>query len=437
MKRIALSAMALGLMGSINVQAAEDLSSMFSEGKTSGQIRMFHINRDDNTKAGKQIGTALGGHLKFETADYKGLSLGTAFYTTNGMLSSLEDDAMGINKTLVSNSGDAYSILGEAYLQYKTGNTVFKAGRQKLATPMAGADDARMLPNLFEAYLVINSDVKNTTLIAGHVTQFAAGSFSNAYNGGAVGATGGYTAVAGNTAKYQGQFTNMGNWAVGEETNGVSVVAAAYKNGAFKAQLWDYIAHDIANIVYADASLSWKCMLSDTVKPFAAAQIIKENAIGEKYGVGDLDSTFFGVKLGAKVENLTAYVAYSVQSEADSAAENVESSTVTPWGGIPAYTQGMVTRHMFIAGTKATKIAASYNFKDMGANVSATGYYATFDLDANSGLGAIETKEPGFDIKYAPASVKNLGLRLRGNFPTDFTNGRDWSEYRFIANYNF
>lgn len=58
-------------------------------------------------------------------------------------------------------------------------------------------------------------------------------------------------------------------------------------------------------------------------------------------------------------------------------------------------------------------------------------------MDQNSGLGDIKTKEPGFDIKYYPAMVKNLQLRLRGNFPTDYTDGRDWPEYRFIANYTF
>ena len=85
----------------------------------------------------------------------------------------------------------------------------------------------------------------------------------------------------------------------------------------------------------------------------------------------------------------------------------------------------------------ATKVAASYDFKALGVNLSATGYYATFDLDDNSGYGTARTaSEPGFDIKYYPASVKNLLLRLRGNFPTEFGNDRDWSEYRFIANYS-
>jgi hypothetical protein len=409
---------------------------MFSEGKTSGEIRAFYINRDDNTKADNQIGTAIGGHLKFETADYKGLSFGTAFYTTNRVLSILEKDAVGPNTTLFENDGTSYSILGEAYVQYKTGNTVFKVGRQKLDTPLAGSDDARMLPSLFEAYVAMNSDIKNTTLVAAHVTKFAAGSFANAYNGGIVGATAGYSAVAGNTALYQGEFTDMGTWAVGQDTAGVTTVGAIYKDGGLKAQVWDYYAHDILNAIYADASFSWTCKFNENVKPFAAVQVIKEDSIGDEFA-GNVDSTYWGVKVGAKAGALSAYVAYSKQSSAEAGTE-LENATITPWGGMPAFTQGMVTRHMFLPGTEATKVAASYNFKDMGANVSATAYYASFDMDANSGYGTERTvNEPGFDIKYYPASVKNLMLRLRGNFPNEFGNSRSWDEYRFIASYKF
>ncbi len=442
MKRyIALSAATLGLLSSVNIQAADDLGSMFSEGKASGEIRAFYINRDDNTKTDNQIATAIGGNLKFETAEYKGLSAGVAFYTTNRILKGLEKDVIGPNTTLLKNDATSYSILGEAYVQYNAKelgtNTTLKIGRQKLNTPLAGADDARMLPSLFEAYLLVNNDIANTTLIAAHVTKFAPGSFANAYDGGIVGATAGYTYVAGNTALYQGEFTNMGTWSVGQATDGVSIVSASYKKENIKAQIWDYYAYDILNAIYADASISWTCILNENVKPFAAVQVIKEDSIGDEFA-GNIDSTFWGVKVGAKAGAFSAYAAYSKQSDADSSATALANSTITPWGGMPAFTQGMVTRHMFLSGTKATKVAASYNFKDMGANVSATAYYAQFNMDANSGYGAQRTaKEPGFDIQYYPASVENLQLRLRGNFPNEFGDNRDWDEYRFIASYKF
>lgn len=432
--------MAIGLIGSASLQAAQDLSTMFSEGKASGQIRAFSIARTiDGSSDYTRSANAIGGHLKFETADYKGLSFGTAFYTTNGIaIKSDRANNKKVDPTLLGQDKDSYSILGEAYLQFKYENTIFKGGRQKLDTPMAGSDDARMLPNLFEAYLLINKDIPNTTLVAGHVSKFAAGSFANAYNGGELGVTSGYTAVAGNSAKYQGEFTNMGTWAVGESTDGVSLISATYAKDSIKAQIWDYYAHDILNAIYADISISWDCIITDSIKPFAAAQIIKEDSVGDEFA-GDVDSLYWGAKVGANIGDFSAYLAYSQQSDAD-AGKPLKDATITPWGGMPAYTQGMVTRHQFLAGTNATKLAASYNFKDIGLKTIA--YYATFDMDSNNGYTHGDADEYGFDFIYNTPFVKNLQLRVRANYANDFNvnaagNTTSWDEYRFIANYAF
>jgi len=458
-KYIALSVVTFGLMSSVNVYAdADDISSMFSDGKVSGQIREFSISRSvDDSRLSKQDYTrkanAIGGYLKFETANYNGFSLGSAFYTTNGFLNdSPKDDYTQVDPTLLGKDNDSYSLLGEAYLQYKLDNTTLKIGRQKLATPLAGGDDARMLPNLFEAYLLTNTDISNTTLILAHVNKFAQGTFGRAYGaGGILGVTSGYSAV--DASNRVGEFVNMGEYAVGTKTDGVTVVGASYKNGAFKAQVWDYYAHDILNAIYADANFSWTCLLNDNIKPFASAQIISQNDVGDKLlknlgGTGEINSFYYGLKLGAKLENLTAYLAYSKTDENSATDTSYANAIISPWGGMPAYTQGMVTRHIFLAGTEAKKIALSYNFKDMGADVKVVAYHATYEMADNNGYTQADAKESGFDIIYNTDFIKNLQLRFRGNFADDFyvkttdvdvtKNGSvSWDEYRFIANYSF
>ena len=302
-----------------------------------------------------------------------------------------------------------------------------------------------MLPNLFEAYVLTNTDIPNTTLVAGHVTKMAQGTFGRAYNGGILAATSGYSAVDSRTRV--GEFVNMGEYAVGKVTDGVTVGAAIYKDGNFKAQLWDYYAHDILNAIYADVNYSWKCMLNENVKPFAAAQVIKESDIGNKElknvaGTGTIDSTYYAVKAGFKVENFTAYGAYSSVGS-NSATDNIyQNATISPWGGMPAYTQGMVTRHQFLAGTKAKKLAVSYNWKGFGPDLSTALYYTDYDMKANNAYTFGDASETGFDFIYKPAMVKNLNLRLRGNFADDFNVAASgvttsWNEYRFIVNYNF
>ncbi len=444
MNKMMISVVAAMAVGS-TVNAAEDLSSMFSEGKTSGQIRYFGVDREYQGSAGNDThrnANAIGGHLKFETDAFHGLSTAVAFYTTNGLfLKTPHDDYTQNDPSLLGPDNENYSMIGEAYVQYARGNTVFKGGRQKLDTPLAGSDDARMVPNLFEAYLLINTDLPGTTLIGGHVTRFAQGTFGRVYGaGGVLGATSGYSAW--DASNQVGEFVNMGTYAVNEHTDGVSVLSATYTGiENLKVQLWDYYAYDLLNAIYGEVNYSWKCLLSDAVKPFVGAQFIKENSIGEEYA-GEVDSLYWSAKLGFKVENLTVYGAYSATTANDDDQGALESAIITPWGGMPAYTQGMVTRHMFLAGTTAMKAAATYNFKSFGPNLSTTGYYTSFDIDKNSGYGIARTAtEAGFDVIYYPAMVKNLQLRARGNFPRDFAESAagttGWSEYRLIANYNF
>mgnify|MGYP005854906717 CR=1 FL=1 len=457
MKKIALSVATLSLVVSAN--AAEDLSSMFSEGKASGQIREFSVDREYQgtswANSGKEPthrrANALGGHLKFETADFKGLSLGTAFYTTNGFLNDSDKaDYTKVDQTLLGPDNENLTFIGEAYLNYNYGKTNFKGGRQTLETPMAGGDDARMIRNLFEAYMLTNKDIKDTTLTLGHITRFSQGTFGRVYNANAgdlgnklLSVTGGYSYH--DSLNQVGSFVNMGTYAVNEATNGVSVAAINYtgiKN--LNLQLWDYYAYDLMNVVYAQADYSWNCMFNENVKPYVAAQLIKENDVGKEFA-GKVDSTYWATKLGAKVENFDAYIAYSQtgeNSEAQKIAGGTENAVLTPWGGMSAFTQGMVTRHMFMAGTKASKIAASYNWKNFGPNLMTLGYFTSFDMDKNSGYGLERTAtEAGYDVIYYPEAVKNLELRTRANFPRTFAEGPSgttgWSEYRLIVNYNF
>ncbi|MDO8454603.1 MAG: OprD family outer membrane porin, partial [Sulfurimonas sp.] len=372
---------------------------------------------------------------------YSGLSLGTAFYTTNGFgLGGSKATNVEVDPTLLGSNNEGYSILGEAYIQYKNSNTTFKGGRQKLDTPLAGSDDARMLPNFFEAYLLINTDIKDTTLIGGHVTKFAQGTFGRAYGNGILSATSGYSAV---DAKNQvGDFVNMGDYAIGKTTDGVSVVSATYtgvKN--LKVQAWNYYAHDILNAVYADADFSWTCLLNDNVKPFVGAQFIQESEVGDKL-LGNVNGMYMAAKAGFKVENFTATLAYSDTSENSATDAVTQNAIITPWGGMPAYTQGMVTRHQFLAGTKASKATLSYNWKKLGSDVTTDVYHASYAMADYNGYTFDDASENGFDVIYKPEAVKNLQLRLRANYAQDFnvaasgaTTG--WNEYRFIANYNF
>jgi hypothetical protein len=246
-----------------------------------------------------------------------------------------------------------------------------------------------------------------------------------------------------------GVFQTMGQAALGDsaKNSGVTAAAAIYKGiPGLTLQVWDYYAHDILNAIYAQADYSWKCLLNPAATMTASVQYIKEN---DMYADAKIDSApYYGVQLATKAGAFNAAVAYSHTGKDESSAYN--GMIITPWGGMPAFTQGMVTRHQFFADTTAWKVSAGYNLKDaIGQDITASAYYASFDVNSDNGYTQkVKTTEPGFDITYNNAGIKNLQLRLRGNFPNDFKKTlsssatlkdetTSWKEYRVIANYNF
>jgi len=112
---------------------------------------------------------AIGGKLHIQTHSYYGISLGSSFYTSNALGSS-------DNRGLVPFRGEvanSYTILGEAYIQVDFEKTSIKLGRQEIETPFAQMDDIGMVPNTFEAYILENKDISNTTLFLGQIQKMA------------------------------------------------------------------------------------------------------------------------------------------------------------------------------------------------------------------------------------------------------------------------
>ena len=426
------------------VEAEADWGEIF------GQSRTFYVDRTYmGIKNENRNALATGGYIGYKTPDFNGLTAAVAVYGTYGFEihdQSLADDYRdGLGTTRYDPSlqgylGDNYAFIGQAYLNYKYENTNVKAGRMRLDTPFAGADDARMLPNLFEAVVLSNTDIDNTTLIAGHVFRETVGTFGNIYGGGALGLTSGYG--LGMNLALSGDFVNMGTLALGElgvdgkdnETAGVSVLSATYTGvEGLKLQAWDYIAWDILNAVYLEGD--YTIGVNESAKVKLSAQYINETEIGGAFA-GSVDTNYVAAKITGIYDDFSAYAAYSTTGSDNSS--DTHGNVITPWGGMPAYTQGMVTRHQFFANTDAWKVAAAYNFKEYG--VKAVVYHTEYDV----GLGNIyvpdnawTASESGWDVTYKVAQIDGLSLRARANYPRDFKEGLDWDEYRLIVNYNF
>ncbi len=443
MKKVTLSLVAASTVATIGSFAADDLASAFKEGKVSGQIRAFYITRDydkrNETTNPDRSGFAIGGKMGYETAPVYGVSAGAMFYTTNGLgtknsnPAKTEQSIYGTAST-ASDARPDVTYLGQAYVQATIDKTTVKIGRQELNTPLAGMDDARMLPNLFEAAVVINKNVPDTTLIGAVVTRMAAGTFANVYNAAGKGTNLSLQSGYGLSWK-TGEFKTMSKTALGDGVDNRPVYAVAAINNSIKGltiQAWDYYAEDILNAIYAQADYKFNL----GVDMVASYQFWNENGVGDKFA-GNVKSMLNGVKLAATpIKGANVYAAYTKTEKQEGSGTAFNGGMITPWGGTPGFVQGTVTRLAYTAGTTAWKAGGSYDIiPGLNAHVS----FAQFNVGPNAVYSTVTHKasETDFDITYKPALVKNLELKLRGIYARDFVPNQDFDEYRVIANYNF
>ncbi len=412
-----------------------------------GQSRSFYLHRTfDGTKTNSRSSLSTGGYIGYTSPEFSNFSATIALYGTYGFDIHSEDaDIVGsaaYDPSLYGVGFDNYVFIGQAYINYVHDDTTVKAGRMRLDTPFLGADDARMLPNLFEAAVLKNKSLENTTVMLAHVFRETVGTYASLFDGHTEDITSGYGKALAQASS--GHFLNMGTLALGNNdfngngstdnaTAGVSILSADYVGWeGVTLHAWDYIGWDIMNTLYLEADYTLAMHESSKIK--FSGQYIHQTEIGKALAA-EIDTDYYAAKITGYYEDFSAYLAYSTTGNTNGV---IGGNVITPWGGMPAYTVGMVTRHQFFANTDAWKVSAAYNFKDYGLKASA--YY----LENDVGLGNImvpdnawTASEAGWDIQYKVASVEGLNLRARANYPRDFIEGLNWDEYRLIVNYNF
>jgi hypothetical protein len=130
--------------------------------------RTYYLDRqrEDNPDS---AAWAAGGALTYRTGIYKDrLQLGTTLFTSQKLYGPNNRDG-----TLLLKKGQkSFSVLGEAYARIRLKGTMeFSGYRQKLNLPYVNAQDSRMVPNTFEAYLIGDPAHPRFNFIAGYVTK--------------------------------------------------------------------------------------------------------------------------------------------------------------------------------------------------------------------------------------------------------------------------
>ncbi len=396
MKLVKLSLATILGLGAVSALSAGTLADALSSGKVSGKATIWYQTKDsvDLFDQASSIGDA-GLQLGYVTGDYNGLGFGVTGYALDSLnlhydvVSGTPHKALGVNETS--------SWLGEAYFTYKIDNTLVKVGRQNLATPFANSDGWAVHPNNFEAVVVINSDLPNTTLIGAFVNKERTR----------------------NIDTFEDFWSDDGAWMVAAIYSGI-------KDTPIKVFAYDVV--DVAQAVYSDISTK----VGDITIAGQYMLMMPDADAAD-------DTNAFGLKVSTKVSGVKLCGAVSMVDDGTLRVANtgdgmtktpIFTKTITADGDISAATDTIgykLSAGMDIAKDLSTTL--SWGFYDHGEDSSAT------PVDTSDDSMAVElvAKYKGFE---------NLTI-FGGYMYTDETTGAysnagdDLNTVRFWGRYSF
>lgn len=333
--------------------AAETLADAFKEGKISGELRAWYIDRDKDLANSSSDIFLTGLQLHYKTGTFYGFGLG---FTTQTSAAPFADETakevFGTNQ-----NDDLYGSgtqLSEVYITYTIGKTTAKVGRQFIKTPLIGSSTSRMITQSFEAALLTNTDLPNTTVMVGAVSKFQDRSDGE----GGVGQFEelnkdhdyAYTAMVVNQSIPNVELTFQ-YLTFDDDSKGSTASSRiqGYQDYYFEAEYtnkYNSINYGIAaNYLYTD----W-----------------------EHYD----EATMYGVKVNLGYDNFKTYVAYSSISD-DEGNKGVKAGL--GGGAQPNYVKGKQVRvGTYSSDTSGYSVDANYNFKQLG--LSAGARYTKLDV---------------------------------------------------------
>ncbi|OHD97529.1 MAG: hypothetical protein A2552_11770 [Sulfuricurvum sp. RIFOXYD2_FULL_44_160] len=446
------------------------IGEMFTEGEVYGRLRsnMFWWDVDNpktNSTADHNV-WGLGGNLVYKTGYFHGFGATAGFYGTvpmhdDNVFSGTTTNYTKMGKdtfhTRADGSEGAMGNFAEAYLEYKNGKSNVKVGRQGIDSMMLATNDTKMIPNTFEAAVVTNKDIADTTLRAGYIMSQKLRDHQTFHSLIA------YTKYSGNddSGAHKGltpaKIRSLGAGDVDPEMILLTAQNTSVPNLKLNAE---YVGlNDFFNTVIAEAN--YKIKLSDawTLTPgirylrqmddgagkiggaALAGTVTAANAASKGYTTGDnVDGSIIMARLVAANGPLELSAGYSKISD--------DADIIAPWRGFPTggYTRSMAQVD-WIANTKNWAVKAVYDFGKAGM---VSGFKVAADYE-NMNFDDAKAATSGFtdrdifhvDMWKTFKEVPNTEFKFR--FATveadpsvgDTIDYNSYNEYRFEINYLF
>jgi hypothetical protein len=388
--------------------AADSLSKAFSNGELKGSLKSYYFAQDFDG-AGKNDSSiwANGGHLNFVTDSYNGFVLGTTVQFSS--VASIDD-----KDAKTTGSMDAQgAVLSESYLQYTFDNTTFKGGRQFVKTPLLAGSGSRLIKESFEAYLAINTDLPDTTLVGGVVTKYQTRTDKSSY--------------ADNVAAVDFQTDGTGEPGNFNDIKNDGVKTLYIKNNSIPNMTiqGQYAqVNDVLSAIYADAKYDFKL----PYKPFIAVQYYDTNYDSV---TGLKDNSLYGLKAGVNISGVDLFAGYT--SNGNSSVDgDARTFRGIGQGAYAHYTATTKTagNNAFIAGTDAWQVGAGYKFNDLKTKLR----YTSFD-DPSANADLDETTL-NFEYQFG-GNFKNLKAQVDFSILDYEDNTKDATDLRTRLIYSF
>ncbi|OHD97585.1 MAG: hypothetical protein A3K14_06125 [Sulfurimonas sp. RIFCSPLOWO2_12_FULL_36_74] len=371
----------------------------------SGELKAIHVLSDRANKYAPQDGSAYLLKLKYEADIYKDIKLGIGAYQNGdtGLTDwSGKTNAMGLFSDA---KGKSKAVFGELYLNYSSEDTSASAGRMMLDTPLTKINTT-LTPNFYEALYIDYKIDEKAHLKAGHINAISIGS-QGATDWALVGEQ---TKTAGTAMPMRSQslsgleqsrFLNIGEVSAGKDSDGITYLGFEHKySDTFSYRIWDYLAHDYTNTVYAD--MSYLCARFGLKELFLNAQMLIQDKVGKNYA--QIQNSFLMGGFEIKLKESKKFASIAVTKSNDAFFFNA-------WGSDAAYTSSIFSRNEYRRDVLASKMSFGYDLRD---DIFIQGSFAMYSKSKTIGWGNLEAAKNAYesDISLLYAPVKNLTLKL-------------------------
>jgi len=346
---------------------------------------------------------ALGGWAGLRTRWYGDvLQLGVLGYTSQ----KLSGPADKGGSQLLAPGQNPINVLGQAYGSLRYAGQTFTGYRQMIDQPWVNPYDTRMIPNLFEAYM-LSGKIAELEYIGGYVNKFKARD-SNAFEW--------MSSAAGSTGPQQGMVlvgaqlpvANGGYFRIAEQYL-IDTYNTAYVDGAYRMPIG------------ADGNLRLR------------GQYANQQSVGSA-GLGVFNTWMYGVGGGYERGPATVQVAWTQTSS--------NKETQAPFGANPSFLH-MMQVDFNDANEKAWLIGGALDFSTIGApGLKAAVIYGNGHgaIDSSTGASLGSRNETDLLLSYAldkSTPLHGLSFGIEGSWLNQAGAAAQGRQLRVYANYEF